>query len=90
MPPFASGSTTLKKAPMFEHPSTIAASSSSCGISSKKVFISHVAKGSVTTPYIITSPYQVSVILKNAHIIMIGIMIAIGGNILSCSRKKGS
>ena len=49
-PPFTSGSTTLKKAPQLDEPSTMAASSSSRGTSSKKLFISQTTNGKVTTP----------------------------------------
>ena len=49
-PPFTSGSTTLKKALQLDDPSTMAASSSSRGTSSKKLFISQTTNGNVTTP----------------------------------------
>ena len=45
------GSIILKKAPNLEHPSTIAASSSSLGIPSTKLFMTHIVKGMLNVRY---------------------------------------
>jgi hypothetical protein len=49
-PPFACGSTALKNAPHWLHPSTIAASETSRGTSWKKLRISQTTNGNVTAP----------------------------------------
>ena len=79
MPGLAIGIIICQKAPIREYPSTMAASSSSLGISAKNPRIIHTAKGRLNAVYAIIRPVFVLTrlnILSNENR---GIMVTIGG-----------
>ena len=87
-PGLESGSTTYHTACMPEQPSSIAASSISRGIPSKKAFIIQVANGTPTAALATTRPQRLSISPKVEKPIKNGITIRLDGSIFDTSSAK--